>query len=211
LAKANGDKQADKYLTQFCGNEQLAGESLMLDWPESENWKLGSSQDNEQMAMLELIHSDETLENWTEFGCMMSIKGAKNIPMDQAINFMFESLNDLNNSLNKNGSRLFIVKNNPTTAVSKILETNPKIKAVAFNRDFSPYSRVRDNSIRDLCKKRGVKIITSSEDLVLHPYDAVLSDTGNPYTVFGSYFKKAIKLIPPKPNTCKINLSFDKM
>jgi len=38
-AKNNGDKQATKYLNQFCGNEQLAGESLMLNWPENENWK----------------------------------------------------------------------------------------------------------------------------------------------------------------------------
>ena len=95
LAKKNGDKQADKYLTQFCGNEQLDGESLMLDWPESENWKLGSSQDTKQMAMLELIHADETLENWTEFGCMMSIKGATNIPMDQAMNLMYEQAKKL--------------------------------------------------------------------------------------------------------------------
>ena len=38
-AKQIGDNQADKYLTQFCGNEQQVGESLMLDWPENENWK----------------------------------------------------------------------------------------------------------------------------------------------------------------------------
>src|SRR4051812_27020379 len=35
-AKQLGDKQAEKYLSQFCGNEQQAGESLMLDWPETE-------------------------------------------------------------------------------------------------------------------------------------------------------------------------------
>jgi tetratricopeptide (TPR) repeat protein len=73
-AKEIGDKQADRYISQFCGNEQQTGESLMLNWPESENWKIGSSQENEQMAMLELIHANETIENWTEFGSMMSIK-----------------------------------------------------------------------------------------------------------------------------------------
>src|SRR5688572_7399052 len=81
LAKQNGDKKADQYLSQFCGNEQKAGESLMLHWPENENWKIGSSQENDQMVMLELIHSNETLENWTEIGTMTSIKGAKNVPM----------------------------------------------------------------------------------------------------------------------------------
>jgi tetratricopeptide (TPR) repeat protein len=89
-AKEIGDKQADRYLNQFCGNEQQGRESLMLDWPESENWKLGSSQENEQMAMFELIHSNETLENWTEMGTMMSIKGVQNLPMDKAMNLMYE-------------------------------------------------------------------------------------------------------------------------
>lgn len=89
-AKEIGDKQADKYIKQFCGNEQQKGESLMLYWPENENWKVGSNQENAQMAMLELIHTNETLENWTEIGTMMSFKGAKNVPMDKAMNMMFE-------------------------------------------------------------------------------------------------------------------------
>ncbi len=90
MAKSNGDPTADRYLSQFCGNEQQLGESLMLHWPEEENWKLGSSQEDGNIAMLELIHADETLENWTEIGSMLSIKGATNVPMDKAMNMMFD-------------------------------------------------------------------------------------------------------------------------
>lgn len=89
-AKEIGDPQADKYIAQFCGNPQQAGESLMLHWPESENWKIGNSSENEKTAILELIHSNETLEKWTEFGYMMSIKGLKNIPMEEAMNLLFD-------------------------------------------------------------------------------------------------------------------------
>lgn len=89
-AKEIGDKQSEKYLSQFCGNEQQDGESLKLHWPESENWKVGSNQGNEEMTMLELIPSNETFENWTEIGTMIAIKGAKKIPMDKAMNMMFE-------------------------------------------------------------------------------------------------------------------------
>ncbi|MGC4058270.1 MAG: tetratricopeptide repeat protein [Chitinophagaceae bacterium] len=89
-AKQIGDKQADKYISQYCDNTQLTVESLMLDWPDNENWKVGSSQENEKIALVEMIHSDETLESWTEIGTMMSIKGAKNIPMDQAMTMMFD-------------------------------------------------------------------------------------------------------------------------
>lgn len=89
-AKELGDKKATTYLQQFCGNEQQVGESLMLDWPDSENWRVGSSQENGEMAMFELIHANETLEDWTEMGNMMSIKGIKNVPMDKAMELMFE-------------------------------------------------------------------------------------------------------------------------
>lgn len=89
-AKEIGDKQAENYLSQFCGNKQQDGESLSLHWPENENWKIGSNQENDEMTMLELIPSNETFENWTEIGTMMAIKGAKNIPVDKAMNMMFE-------------------------------------------------------------------------------------------------------------------------
>src|SRR5687768_16998594 len=56
-AKENGDAQADQYLSKFCGNDQQSGESLMLYWPENENWKVGADQENEQTHVLDLIRS----------------------------------------------------------------------------------------------------------------------------------------------------------
>ena len=89
-AKEIGDKEADQYLSKYCGNKQQGGESLSLHWPESENWKLENSQENEEMTMMELIPSNETLDNWTEIGTMMAIKDVRNIPMDVAMNMMFD-------------------------------------------------------------------------------------------------------------------------
>lgn len=89
-AKEIGDPAADKYLEKFCGNKQQGGESLMLHWPEDENWKMANSQENEQMMMIELVRNNETLENWTEIGTMQSIKGATGVPMDKAMNLMYE-------------------------------------------------------------------------------------------------------------------------
>lgn len=133
-AKEVGDKQADKYLIQFCGNEQQSGESLMLEWPEEENWKVGSSQENEQMAMLELIHSSETLENWTEFGSMMSIKGAKNIPMDKAMNLMFEQ-----SKKNSPKAKLTFIEKDESVEYPWIIFT---IECPNFKNDKTPESQL---------------------------------------------------------------------
>lgn len=92
LAKQLGDRNATMYLSEFCGNEQQAGESFMLYWPENENWKLGSNNEDATMAMMELIHTNETIENWTEMGTMMSIKGAINAPLEKVMNKMLEQM-----------------------------------------------------------------------------------------------------------------------
>lgn len=70
--------------------EQQPSESLMLNWPAAEHWKVASKKENEQMVMVEFIHSNETLQNWTEIGNMAFIQGVKNVPMDKAMNTMFE-------------------------------------------------------------------------------------------------------------------------
>ena len=133
-AKQIGDKQADKFINQFCGNEQQDGESLMLDWPDSENWKVGSSQENEQIAMIELIHSNESLENWTEIGTMMSIKGAKNIPMDNAMNMMYEQA-----KLNSSKAKLTFIEKDESAEYPWIIFT---IESPSFKNDKNPESQL---------------------------------------------------------------------
>ncbi|HWA33140.1 MAG TPA: tetratricopeptide repeat protein [Cyclobacteriaceae bacterium] len=133
-AKEIGDKGADKYLNQFCGNEQLEGESLMLNWPESENWKMANSQENAQMAMIELVHSNETLENWTEIGTMTSYKGVKNIPVDKAMNMMYEQA-----KVNAPKAKLTFLEKNETAEYPWIIFT---IEAPEFKNDNTPESQL---------------------------------------------------------------------
>ena len=133
-AKQIGDAQADKYLSQFCGNELQVGESFMLDWPDSENWKIGSNQENDQMVMLELIHSNETLEKWTEFGSMMSLKGAKNVPMDKAMNMMFDQA-----KLNSPKAKLTFIEKNEQDEYPWIIFS---IEAPNFKNDKIPESQL---------------------------------------------------------------------
>ena len=66
------------------------GESLILDWPDSEGWKVGDNQKDDQQQVIDMIHSNETIEKWTELGNMSVIFGVKGVPMDQAMNLMFD-------------------------------------------------------------------------------------------------------------------------
>ncbi len=89
-AKQIGDKTADNYISKYCSNIIKVKESLSLIWPKNENWNIASNQENEQLVMVELLRNNETFENWTEFGSMISIKGAINVPMDNAMKMMID-------------------------------------------------------------------------------------------------------------------------
>lgn len=89
-AKMSGDKQANKYITKFCGNEQQKGESFLLDWPINEGWKIGSDQENSKQHVIDVIRANETIDNWTELGNMTTIKGVTGVPIDMPMNYIFE-------------------------------------------------------------------------------------------------------------------------
>ena len=74
--------------------------------------------------------------------------------------------------------------------VKKILNTYQDIEVIAFNRDFSPYSKKRDSKIEKLCKELNVTCIVNDDDLLLVPLEKVLSGDGDPLVVFGSYYKE---------------------
>jgi hypothetical protein len=109
-------------------------ENLKIVWPEEYKWKIGSSQEDESVHMLELIPGDEKIEKWTIMGTMLSIKGAKNISMDKAMNLMYDQ-----------------AKQNAPDATLTFIERseeieNPwiifKIEAPKFNNDKNPESQL---------------------------------------------------------------------
>lgn len=134
-----------------------------------------------------------------------------------AMQFMMESLDDLQlqfrEFLNKKESTKESKKNkqtnivryfndNPVDVLAKIHKQYP-FEILAFNRDFSEYSDKRDKDMTDWCNKRNIAIITDSdtagyEDLTLHPMEQYIPDSGNPYVIFGSFYKRAVKLGEPR-------------
>jgi hypothetical protein len=109
-------------------------ENLKIVWPEEYKWKIGSNQEDESIHIMELIPGNETIEKWTIMGTMMSIKGAKNVPMDKAMNMMFDQA-----KLNAPDATLTLIEQNHTAK-------NPwalfKIEAPRFKNDKEPESQL---------------------------------------------------------------------
>lgn len=127
----------------------------------------------------------------------------------KAIEFMIESLTDLEMELRENyRSKLQYYLGNPSQVLKTILNKYKNIKYVAFNGDFSAYSFVRDGELIDVCKHSHVECIVNNTDLTLHKVDAVLANDGKPVKVFGFYHKRAVGIAVEQPFTDESSLKF---
>lgn len=133
---------------------------------------------------------------------------------DFCLQFMLESLHDLEEDLDKTGGKLFYFFDAPEKIVKQCIE-KLKIDLVVVNRDYTPYSIQRDQKIETTCVNSGVSF-KSFDDLLLHPPEQLLKKEGQPYTVFTPFYKNALKLEVDLPQTnndknfSKINIEFAK-
>jgi hypothetical protein len=111
-----------------------SGESLMIEWPKEGKWKVGSSQENEKMHMLEIIHEDESLENWTEMGTMMSLKAVRIDDIEKVMTLMYQQ-----SKQNAPDAKLTFIEKKDDAKYPWILFS---IEAPAFKNNPKPESQI---------------------------------------------------------------------
>ena len=124
-----------------------------------------------------------------------------------AIQFMLESLGELNEDLNKKGSRLYLFYGSPATIVAKLLSAHAQ--AVFVNKDYTPYSKQRDQEIEEICRNRDVDFL-SFDDALLHAPGEILNGQGKPYEIFTPFYKKSMAFPIPEPMTLPRGSFFSK-
>ena len=121
---------------------------------------------------------------------------------NNSIQFMIESLQDLDSELHKNNSKLHIFKGNNITVLKKI-HKQINIDNIIFNKDYTPYAIKRDNSIEKFCKQNNINCVMI-EDYLLHPIGTLLKDNNDPYTVYTPFKNNGLKFTVDKPLKNKI-------
>lgn len=116
------------------------------------------------------------------------------------LQFMIESLRELEKQLATKKGRLHYYTGKPETVIAQLI-AKEHIDAVYVNHDYTPYSKKRDEQIKRLCDDSNIPFI-QAHDALLHPPQTILKDNKEPYTVFTPYYRKAnTKDIPsPKKN-----------
>jgi len=116
---------------------------------------------------------------------------------NNCVQFMIESLKELEEDLKKKGGKLYYFYDEPEKVLEKIM-TEKTIDAVYVNRDYTLYSKKRDEKLEKVCKKNGADF-NSYDDSLLLPLHSVVTGSGTVYKVFTPFFNKAKNLPIPKP------------
>jgi len=121
---------------------------------------------------------------------------------NNAIQFMCESLKDLDSELKKKGSKLHIFCGENIEVLKKIIK-NINVESIVFNMDYTPYAIKRDLEIEKLCKKENVKC-DMKEDYLLSKIGEYNKKNGEPYTIFTPFKNNGLKYNVDKPDHSRI-------
>ena len=103
---------------------------------------------------------------------------------NNAIQFMIESLKDVDSRLKEIGSKLHIFQGENAKVIKHLIQ-EWGITDIVFNQDYTPYARKRDTDITEIAEKVGVKVHII-EDYLLAPMGTYLKPGSgkDPYTIY---------------------------
>lgn len=118
---------------------------------------------------------------------------------ENALQFMVDSLVDLEEQLKKYKAKLYFFYGKAEDVVEQLLRKKV-CDAVYCNRDYTPFSLQRDDALKRVCTVYSCTFELSC-DLLLHEPEDIVTTSGTPYTVFTPFFKNAAKLAVRQPCT----------
>ncbi|MGR9014852.1 MAG: cryptochrome/photolyase family protein [Gammaproteobacteria bacterium] len=125
------------------------------------------------------------------------------------LQFMLQSIKDLQQQLQAAGSKLALYHAPPDQVIKQLAEQQ-QIQAVFINRDYTPFSRLRDDELAAVCKRLGIALVVFSDALLNEP-EQVLKKDKKPYQVFTAFYNNAgqLPVAPPQALERRNFLSID--
>ncbi len=117
-----------------------------------------------------------------------------------SLQFLVESLNELDNDLKKYNSKLHIFYGDNITILNKI-KSIIKIDNIIENMDYTPYAIKRSNDIKKIEDINYILI----QDYLLSNIGELNKKNGDPYLIYTPFYNNSKKYIVKKPINNKIN------
>ncbi len=122
-----------------------------------------------------------------------------------SVQFMVESLKDLRTATNNALVCFYGYDLQVLDAIKKMY----MIDTIAFNVDYTPFAKARDDNIQKWCTMNNINLITG-EDYTLFPMKSIMSSSQRPYEIFTPFYKKCIRLLSSKPSSRRRSFHFYK-
>lgn len=116
---------------------------------------------------------------------------------NNSFEFMLESLQAVSREIQAQGGKFYCFLGRAEEVIASLCK-QLSLSAVYVNRDYTPFSRMRDSLITEVCERAGVPFM-SCEDALLNAPGSVLTSQGSFYTVFTPFYKNSIKHEVAKP------------
>ncbi|XP_053487278.1 cryptochrome-2 [Ictalurus furcatus] len=124
--------------------------------------------------------------------------GAANVGVNRW-RFLLESLEDLDTSLRKLNSRLFVVRGQPTDVFPRLFK-EWNVTRLTFEYDSEPYGKERDGAIIKLAQEFGVETIVRHSHTLYNPDRIIEMNSNNPPLTFKRFQAIVSRLeLPKKP------------
>ncbi|MDT3402795.1 cryptochrome/photolyase family protein [Mucilaginibacter terrae] len=112
---------------------------------------------------------------------------------DARVTFIYNTIAQLDQELQKHKSSLLVKYNKPEDAWKEVLKEY-EVEAVYTNRDYEPYAKRRDGELGDIFHEIGITFKTF-KDHVIFEREEVVKDDKKPYTVFTPYKRRWMSTI----------------
>ncbi len=114
-----------------------------------------------------------------------------------AIQFMVESLQDLEKKVRKKRGKLYCFYGIAEQVIEQLIKKE-KINALFLNKDYTPFSLKRDKAIEKICHTQKIDFLPY-HDLLLNQPNLIMTNNNTPYSIFTPFYKKAIKIPVENP------------
>ena len=113
----------------------------------------------------------EGLKGCSTYRCIFILDpwfaGSSNVDINKW-RFLLESLEDLDQSLRKLNSRLFVIRGQPAGVLPRLFK-EWSTTCLTFEEDPEPFGRVRDQNIITMCRELRVQVISKPSHTLYNP------------------------------------------
>ncbi|XP_050456296.1 cryptochrome-1-like [Cataglyphis hispanica] len=112
--------------------------------------------------------------------------------------FLLQCLEDLDCSLRKLNSRLFVIRGQPADALPKLFKEWGTTD-LTFEEDPEPFGRVRDHNISALCKELGISVVQKVSHTLYKLDEIIERNNGKPPLTYHQFQNIVAGMDPPEP------------